>query len=105
MEALEFLKAAKRRYESNTEKNFSAIYLDLPDFEDYVKGVEEWAKEHPVKTRQTEFLKMFPNVPITNSGYLDIAPCTLDEIIYRQCNSSSTDCDECYKKFWSKEVK
>ena len=25
--------------------------------------VEKWAEEHPVKTRQSEFLKMFPNVP------------------------------------------
>lgn len=92
MEALEFLKVAKRRYESNPEKIFSAIYLDLPDFEDYVKGVEEWAKEYPVKTRQTEFLKMFPNVPIRSDGYVDIAPCNLDAEVYRKCSESSMGC-------------
>lgn len=104
MDALEFLKTAKRRYESNPDKNFSAIYLDLPDFEDYVKGVEEWAKEHPVKTRQTEFIKMFPNVQIRRDGYIDIAPCNLDKEIYEKCSKSSMKCDECYKKFWGKEV-
>lgn len=103
MEALEFLKAAKRRYESNPDKNFSAIYFDL-NLEDYVKGIEEWAKEHPVKTRQTEFLKMFPYVQIRRDGYIDIAPCNLDKMIHEKCSKSSMKCDECYKKFWGKEV-
>lgn len=105
MEALEFLKAAKRRYESNPEKIFSAIYLDLPDFELYVKEVEEWAKEHPIKTRQTEFIKMFPNVPIRYDGYVDITPCSLDVEVYKKCSESSMGCDKCYKEFWGKEVK
>lgn len=104
MDAIEFLKAAKRRYESNPDKNFSAIYLDLPDFEDYVKGVEEWAKEYPVKTRQTEFLRMFPDAQIRRDGYIDIAPCNLYKGIHEKCSKSSMKCDECYKKFLGKEV-
>lgn len=103
MDALEFLKTAKRRYESNPDKNFSAIYFDF-NFEDYVKDVEEWGKSHPTKTRQTEFLKMFPNVHIRSNGCVDVAPCILDAEVYRECSESSTGCDECYKKFWDKEV-
>ena len=29
--------------------------------ESVVKIVEQWAKDHPAKTRQSEFLKQFPN--------------------------------------------
>ena len=32
-----------------------------------------WCKEHPVKTRQSEFLKMFPNAKIIN-GAVAICP-------------------------------
>ena len=104
MDALEFLKIAKRRYESDPDEHFSAIYLEKIDIEKYVKNVEEWAKENPIKTRQTELLKMFPNVPIRRDGYVDIAPCNLDAEIYRECSNSSMECDKCYKEFWCKEV-
>lgn len=104
MDALEFLKTAKRRYEDNPDKNFSAIYFDF-NFENYVKDVEEWGKNNPIKTRQTEFIKMFPNVQIRRDGYIDIAPCNLDAEVYRKCSKSSMKCNECYKEFWDKEVK
>lgn len=47
---------------------------------------------------------MFPNVQIRRDGYIDIAPCNLDKEIYEKCSKSSMKCDECYKKFWGKEV-
>ena len=104
MDAIEFLKTAKRRYESDPDKNFSAIYFDL-NLEDYVKELEKWEKDHPTKTRQTEFLKMFPNALMMPNGYLNVAPCVLDEEIYRKCSErSQMKCDKCYKDFWSKEV-
>lgn len=103
MDALEFLKTAKRRYESNPDKNFSAIYFDF-NLEDYVKEVEEWGKNHPTKTRQTEILKMFPNAHIRSNGYVDIAPCILDAEVYKECSEGSIECDECYKRFWGKKV-
>ncbi len=104
MDAIEFLKTAKRRYESNPYDNYSAVYFDDLDFERLVKDVEEWGKNNPIKTRQTEFLKMFPNALIRSNGYVDVAPCTLDTEVYRECSESSIVCDECYKRFWGKEV-
>ena len=104
MDALEFLKTAKRRYKSNPDGHYSAVYFNEPDFESYIKDVEEWGKNNPTKTRQTEFIKMFPNVQIRRDGYIDIAPCNLDKEIYEKCSKSSMKCDECYKKFWGKEV-
>lgn len=32
--------------------------------------VEQWSKDHPIKTRQSEFLKMFPMT------YMPERPCT-----------------------------
>lgn len=104
MEALEFLKAAKRRYKSNPDEYFSAIYFDEPDFEGYINDVEKWAKDHPVKTRQTEFLKMFPNAEIRNDGFVNIRPCYLDKEVFGDCEDHQKHCDECFKEFWSKEV-
>lgn len=104
MDAFEFLKTAKRRYESCPHGYSEEIHLANLDFEVYVRKVEEWGKSHPIKTRQTEFLKMFPNVPIRRDGYVDIAPCNLDAEVYRECSESSMECDKCYKEFWSKEV-
>ena len=105
MEALEFLKAAKRRYISNPDEHFSAIYFDLPDFELYIKELEKWAKENPIKTRQTEFIKMFPDVEISRYGTPAIAPCTLNKRVHDDCTKNDIKCSECYKKFWSKEAK
>ena len=37
---------------------------DIDTIETHIDRVIYWAKEHPVKTRQSEFLKMFPNAAI-----------------------------------------
>ena len=67
-----------------------------------LKLVEEWAKEHPVKTRQSEFLKMFPNAAIDeDDGILCIKPCEIDESI--GCTNGK-GCDDCYRKYWLTEV-
>jgi hypothetical protein len=46
-------------------------------YENAVPIVEQWAKEHPVKTRQSEFLKMFPNAK-TMGGVIAICPNAID---------------------------
>lgn len=104
MDAIEFLKTAKRRCENGEKEIYSVIDLEKIDIEKYVKNVEEWGKNNPIKTRQTEFLKTFPNVPMRQDGYIDIAPCNLDVEVYRECSKRSIKCDECHKEFWDKEV-
>lgn len=107
MEALEFLKAAKRRYKSNPDEYFSAIYFDEPDFEGYINDVEKWAKEHPVKTRQSVFLEQFPNVRLDTNGIIDILPCRVDQKQYpfngKDCCKFQS-CGDCRRKFWAQEV-
>ena len=44
-----------------------------------VQIVEQWAKEHPIKTRQSQLLRMFPNAMINESdGVLCITPCKIE---------------------------
>lgn len=66
-----------------------------------VQIVEKWAKEHPKKTRQSEFLKMFPNARI-RGDVLEIRPCDIDDNI--ECIDGDEECYECYRKYWLAEV-
>ena len=77
--------------------------------EDGVSIVEQWAKEHPVKTRQSEFLKQWPDAEIGEDGLPVVAPCQLNlELIHdgssKDCESRGV-CDECRREFWMQEVK
>lgn len=73
-----------------------------------VQIVEQWAKEHPVKTRQNELLKMWPNAEIGGDGLPSVAPCQLN-VELLQCESRE-DCEKrgvcgkCRCDFWLKEV-
>lgn len=71
--------------------------------EEAVKIVEQWAKEHPKKTRQSEFLKMFPNVELF-SGVISINPCTVDTTKFNAEENTCSDCEECGRQFWNEEV-
>lgn len=105
MDAIEFLKAAKRRCENGEKEIYSVIDLEKIDIEKYVKNVEEWNKNNSIKTRQTEFLKIFPNAPIRCDGYVNVAPCIFDVEVYKKCEKKLGECNNCLKEFWGKEVK
>lgn len=63
--------------------------------------VEEWMKAHPVKTRQSKLLKMFPNTPVDcNSGVITICPASFDASACKQ----GVSCDDCCREFWLEEV-
>lgn len=72
--------------------------------EETISKVEQWAKDHPVKTRQSEFLKMFPNAGTGESGILIFCPRQFDpqnvNIVY--CHRHG--CLECRKNYWLTEV-
>lgn len=71
--------------------------------EEAVAIVEKWAKEHPVKTRQSEFLKQWPDARIKKADGLPMAsPCDLDGKLAGKCDG--IHCPECRKKFWLAEV-
>lgn len=70
--------------------------------------VEEWSAAHPLKTRQSEFLKMYPYTFI-NELYGFIEKCPADLIPnYRDdtghCNRRNINCIDCRREFWLKEI-
>jgi hypothetical protein len=66
-----------------------------------VEIAEKWAAEHPAKTRQSEFLKLFPNAQ-TDSGCLNACPMDVFGNTGIDCNKRT--CFECKKAFWLAEV-
>ena len=66
--------------------------------------VEQWAAEHPAKTRQSVFLKQFPNAPIyTNTHNVALDPCLIDTTLRGHC-PTERGCDICRREFWLAEV-
>lgn len=69
--------------------------------------VERWAKEHPRKTRQSEFLKMFPRAGRGEDGLIVFCPEDFDskfECPLKRCSGHDL-CGECRKNYWLEEVK
>ena len=70
--------------------------------------VEKWAKEHPVKTRMSEFLKQWPYAKISDDGLPAIAPCQLNVLfIHGEAQKGCEDrgvCNKCRRDFWLKEI-
>lgn len=76
------------------------------DVEKAIKLVEEWLEleDRPAKTRQTEFLKKFPNAAVSH-GTINILPCWLDETLAEDCDDGyPRECVECRNAYWSKKV-
>ena len=70
--------------------------------EEAVSIAEKWAKEHPIKTRQSEFLKHYPNAQILTHGCLNACPMNVFSDTGIDCNAQP--CFECKKAFWLAEV-
>lgn len=118
MDAVEFYKSMKRMCYSGEmcEKcplynNFSEmgsvcdVLLHITDEKaSRIKSiVEQWAKDHPVKTRQSEFLKMFPNAQKLD-GIINICPICIDSDYNTTSECLKTACDVCRKRFWNEEA-
>lgn len=72
---------------------------------DAIAIVEQWANEHPRKTRQSEFLKQWPHAKMTNQGILPIQPCDIDTKSYEDSGLNCDGyCDQCRRDFWMQEV-
>ena len=71
--------------------------------EEAVAIVEQWAKEHPVKTRQSEFLKQWPDAQLDCCGIVEICPSDIDTTIHQNC--SADKCGGCRREFWLAEGK
>lgn len=110
MDAIEFVKQLRRMDEKGVlKKRF--IYLragretDSP--EDVVAEVEQWSAAHPRKTRQSVFLKQWPEAKIDKNGCLLVCPVGVSAA-YRDANGgcaiTNRFCPDCRREFWMQEV-
>lgn len=120
MDAVNFLKERARMCEANQTgemtcencaayKGVSQCYkLGEPkDPEKMVAIVEQWAAEHPIKTSQSEFLKLFPGAEPTKDGVLAICPKAFSPEYKDEmglCKRYYAECDNCCRQFWLAEV-
>lgn len=107
MDAVECMKAVTRMLKSGTIDCAIQKYISAQkknDYEGMVEAAEQWAAEHPVKTRQSVFLEQFPNAPIyTNTHNVALDPCLVDTALLGHC-PTGRGCDICRREFWMQEV-
>lgn len=73
--------------------------------EKLVSEVEKWAKENPIKTRQSLFLEQWPNAELDCQGVIAIDPCDVDKTMHgKDGDCYNGNCDECRLAFWEQEV-
>ena len=113
MDAVEFLKALGRLCNNYLCGDNCPLIDSCDDESDdgYVRKVqivEQWAKEHPAKTRQSEFLKQWPDAEVGDDGYPSVAPCQLYKDIEEKDENGicckNCGCDKCRRDFWLKEI-
>lgn len=121
MDAVKFIKTVNRMCEyygqcdkpgcplKSSELNCDELSGMVNDEEKIVSRVEKWDKEHPIKTRQSEFLKQFPHAACDKNGILNISPCDMDSTYpLNVCKDdrafTNFTCDRCRKEYWSEEV-
>ena len=114
MDAVEYLKALGRLCNNYLCGDNCPLIDSCDDESDdgYVRKVqivEQWAKEHPAKTKQSEFLKQWPDAEVGDDGYPSVAPCQLYKDIEEKDENGvcckNCGCAECRRDFWLKEIK
>ena len=113
MDAVEFLRERRRMCNAQDDCDTCPICIVCADYfvnhnysqekaSGMVSTVEQWAKEHPAKTRQSEFLKHYPGARILAHGCLNACPMNVFSDTGINCNAQP--CFECKKAFWLAEV-
>lgn len=116
MDAVEYVKTLHRLCKSKECCSKCKLYNKKGDYcigdtneyaEKAVRIVKQWGKEHPVKTRQSEFLKLFPDAELCPDAdfcrdVINILPCSIEKEMSKCCDNSK--CEECRKEYWLSEV-
>ena len=91
------LSSSKRRGYSD------CVNFELARPEEAISIIQKWSNDHTVKTRQSEFLNMYPNVERLPDGCIALCPHKLD-LTFNLANCSTSRCGECKRGFWFSEV-
>lgn len=65
-----------------------------------IEIVQKWSDQNPIKTRQSEFLKMFPEAKLDDYDILILKPCMIDVT----CQRNGICCADCREEYWLAEV-
>jgi hypothetical protein len=113
MDAVDYLKKSRRMCKSSGGCDTCVAYIDgecCIDFgaksgkeKETVAIVEQWSKDHPAKTRQSEFLKMFPKAEM-DGEVLSMCPKFVENIYRPKEDCCNTTCDDCRLAYWLTEV-
>ena len=111
MDAVDCMKEVTRMLKSGTIDRAIQKYISAQkknDYEGMVEAAEQWAAEHPAKTRQSVFLEQYPETRLSEDGILLICP-RMISAEYRgeddSCNRVNYGtCADCRREFWSAEV-
>ena len=108
MDVVEFFSEFRRMCKSTSDCTKCEYHGDKCDnaielFEKTVAVVELWSREHPRKTRQSEFLEQWPEAELVD-GIIDINPCRLVAAIRLGPECHKTFCSDCRREFWMQEV-
>lgn len=96
--------------ELNKNKKYSSCELFMmKEPEKAVEIIEEWSAEHPIKTRQSEFLEQYPEVVKDEHGVINISPCVIERSRFMKngkstCNTPEKLCGQCRHEYWNEEV-
>lgn len=66
-----------------------------------IEIVQKWSDSNPIKTRQSEFLKLFPETHLV-SDVINICPIEIDK---RLVCITPKNCNDCKKNYWLTEVR
>lgn len=104
MDVLKFMKERRRMcdYYSRCfecpradEPNCNIEEMSDEELENFVNTVEQWSKEHPLRTRLQDFREKYPNVSMETDGIPAI--CCID-LGYRKedCDPFKESCVDCW---------
>ena len=110
MDALEFIKAIKQMLSAEASNSTVQKYISAykkNDCEGIVEAAEQWAAEHPTKTRQSVFLEQYPEAQADIDDVLCVCHAVMS-LSYRDdvgvCLDVSKRCANCRREFWLAEV-
>ena len=117
MDAVEFIRGRERMCRTFNMRCRGCEIADRMDgnelCNDYIKRcpteavaiVEKWSKDHPKKTRQSEFLKLFPRALRDLNGVPRLCPQEVDLSFPCPSIVENNPCANCRKKYWLEEVR